>query len=242
MKYEKRSPDRTIVLGAAAVIVLSAVVVASRIGDTTAGDSLGVTGTALPSAQRSEPDETDLAQGKLLIARRELPDPNFAETVVLLVQYNERGAMGLIVNRPTEISVSSLVPELKDSSARDVPIYAGGPVSRDTLMMLVRSDDTPGEARLVFEDVYVSRSRELLERMSGDTGRQGKVRVYVGYAGWAPGQLEAEVERGDWHIMSADSGIVFHRSPLGVWRTLLPRDPNLVARERSRPLPHPGSS
>jgi len=180
-------------------------------------------------------DSPQVAQGKFLIARRDLPDPNFAETVVLLIRHDERGAMGLIVNRPTEASLATMLPGLDNAAVRRASIFSGGPVSRSTVSLLLRSDEEPRESRRVFADVWVSQSRVVLEELPEDVDAAATLRVYTGYAGWAPGQLEAEVERGDWHVTDADPGIVFHASPRTLWRKLSPRAPDELARATPAP-------
>ena len=98
------------------------------------------------------------------------------------------------------------------------------------MMLLLRATDTPRASRRVFADVWVSRSRETLEDLPEQLDARGGLRVYDGYAGWAPGQLAAELERGDWYVLDADPGLVFHPNPRGVWRRLLPAEPDSVAR------------
>jgi putative transcriptional regulator len=179
-------------------------------------------------------DEQEPAKGMFLVARRALSDPNFSESVVLLLQYSDHGAMGLIINRRTELALSDLLPDLDLAGPSDDRVFAGGPVSRDRVVMLVRSDDELEDAQVVFQDVQVSRSRELLERLVREGGDGERFRVYVGYAGWGPGQLDVEIDRGDWHVMPGNSDVVFHRRPGGVWHRLLPRMPDQVARDRIR--------
>jgi putative transcriptional regulator len=174
-------------------------------------------------------DDARPAQGKLLVARRELPDPNFSETVVLLIEHDERGTVGVVVNRPTEVSLATLIPGLEHAGARQSRVYRGGPVGEGSMMVLLRASDPPPSAQRVFADVWVSRSRETLERLEERTDTASSLRVYDGYAGWAPGQLEAEIARNDWYVLDADPGFVFHPNPRGLWHRLLPPDPDSVA-------------
>lgn len=161
-----------------------------------------------------------LAKGKFLVASRELRDPNFAETVILLVDYDERGALGVIVNRPSEVRLTEALPEVKELRRRKDTIFLGGPVARDRMVVLLRAAKAPPQSVLVFDQVYATGS---LDALRGSVERNDGVRAYAGYAGWGPRQLDAEVARGDWLIGPADSKAIFEEHPNGVWRKLLER-------------------
>jgi putative transcriptional regulator len=177
---------------------------------------------AVLTVQRSRVDS--LAKGKLLVASDGLRDPNFAETVVLLVEYNEQGAMGVILNRATRVKLSELLPRIKGLKQRGDPIYEGGPVERSEILMLLRSTQEPEHSRAVFADVYLSSSADLLKRLAAESSRDNApFRVYSGYAGWASGQLEAEVGAGGWHIFPASAAVVFAPEPGGLWRDFISR-------------------
>jgi len=163
----------------------------------------------------------DIAPGKFLVARRELPDPNFLDTVVLLVQYNDVGAMGLVINRRTKIPLSRVFQDLKEAKGRSEPVYLGGPVQRTGVLALLRSRTKPGDALPVFGDVYMLSSKELLEKTAVAATDPSAFHVYLGHSGWAPGQLENEVELGTWHIFRADPGMVFDPDPQSVWSRLI---------------------
>jgi len=167
---------------------------------------------------------TQLAGGTFLVARRGLPDPNFTKSVVLLLAYGPRGAVGLIINGPTDQKLSDLLPQIDGLGGM---VYGGGPVAGNSLMMLARAGGPLEDSVRVFADVHVSRSPELLKRLAEDRKGKKSIRVYAGHAAWAPGQLDHEVARGDWHIIPADADTVFAREPSGIWREVLPRDPLL---------------
>ncbi|MFQ6094245.1 MAG: YqgE/AlgH family protein [bacterium] len=173
-----------------------------------------------PGSSRSE---ANLARGKFLVASRHLRDPNFSETVVLLIDYNWYGAMGLVINRPTELRLSTVLPEIKGVQRRTDTVNIGGPVARSQMLLLIQSGSQPKESSRVFKDVYVSSSRTVLQRMIADADAREKFRVYAGYAGWAPGQLYREVSRGGWHVLEADAETVFERAPAEVWPELIRR-------------------
>ncbi len=168
--------------------------------------------------------KTGLAKGKILVAAETLGDPNFAKTVVLLTDYNEDGSMGIILNRATGVKLSELLPRIESLKQRDDPIYEGGPVERAEILMLVDSAEEPEHSQRVFDHVYLSASADLLKRLARETERQNTpFRVYSGYAGWAPGQLEAEVEVGAWHIFPATRTMIFATRPEDLWPDLIRR-------------------
>ncbi len=173
-----------------------------------------------PGSSRSEAKPT---RGKFLVASRHLRDPNFSETVVLLIDYNWHGAMGLVINRPTKLRLSTVLPEVKGLQQRTDTVNIGGPVARSQMLLLIQSGSQPKESRRVFKDVYVSSSRTVLQRIIDHADAGEKFRVYAGYAGWSPGQLDREVSRGGWHVLEADAQTVFERTPEDVWPELIRR-------------------
>ena len=178
----------------------------------------GAPGAAFLTAQRSA--EGLLAKGKLLVASSDLRDPNFARTVVLLIDYSERGAMGVIINRATRVKLSAALPEMEGLKERDDLLYEGGPVAREEIVMLLRAPQEPADARLVFGDVYISNSSDLLESLDG---KSVPFRVYSGYAGWAPGQLEAETRAGSWHVFPGAAEPIFTSQPGDLWNQFIRR-------------------
>jgi putative transcriptional regulator len=161
------------------------------------------------------------AAGKFLVADRTLIDPNFTETVVLLLDYNDEGAMGLIVNRQTSVKLAELLPEMKVLQRRQDAAYVGGPVQQDGILLLVRSKEDLEGATRVFGDVHVSASHEFLAKLASESADAERFRAFVGYAGWASGQLEREIATGSWHILPGDTGSVFDPSPEGLWERLI---------------------
>jgi len=181
----------------------------------------------------ARPARAKPAKGMFLVASSRMMDPNFARTVILLTKYGPDGAVGLVINRPTKVSISHAVPEFSELSRSGEKIWVGGPVARNGLFFLVQTKGEPKESLRVLGDVYLSRSHDLLKELVGD-GESGTVfRVYTGYAGWAPGQLDAELARGDWLVKPADSDSVFFEDEQ-LWRNLLPPDPSWSAELRSK--------
>jgi len=161
-----------------------------------------------------------LAKGKFLVASRALRDPNFYETVILLVDYDRRGALGVVVNRPSAVPLGEALPEVKELRRRKDVVYLGGPVGRDRMLLLVRTQNAPPESLRIFDRVYASGS---LDALRDGLSRGEGVRAFAGYAGWGPGQLDAEVARGDWLIGPADAKALFEAAPGSIWRDLIER-------------------
>ena len=159
-----------------------------------------------------------LSAGRFLVAGEHLRDPNFAQTVVLLLNYGERGARGVIINRRSNVKLAAVFPRISGLHQRPDTVYLGGPVARNQLLILLRADRPPRRAEHVVRDIYVSTNRQVLVDA---LNRAGSVHVYAGYAGWAPGQLDREVARGDWHVLPADAEAVFSTTPDEVWRELI---------------------
>ncbi len=169
------------------------------------------------------PPEKKLAKGKFIVAARKLRDPNFSQTVVFLLQYDTNGALGVIVNRPSEMKLSKVLPDLKTLQKRDDIIFFGGPVFGNQLLLLVQADVQPGESIQVFQNVYVSSNPKIIEQMIKNEGKGDRFRVYAGYAGWAPGQLDQEVKRDHWHILPAEADVIFNKTPTEIWPDLILR-------------------
>jgi putative transcriptional regulator len=161
----------------------------------------------------------DSARGQLLIAGPGLLDPNFWRTVVLIVEHSDEGALGLVLNRPSETTVGEAVSELEELLDLDDPLYVGGPVQPSALIVLAEFE-TPAEAALIaFENVGV-----LANGVPEDPAlsvRRG--RAFVGHAGWGPGQLDDELERGDWILEPAHREDAFSGAPLNLWSAVLTR-------------------
>lgn len=164
--------------------------------------------------------KTRLAKGKFLVASHALLDPTFFEAVILVVEYDARGALGVVVNRPTAVPLGDALPEVKELRRRKDVVFLGGPVARDRMLVLMRAAKEPPESLRVFDRVYASGSLDALRNSL--THGEG-VRAFAGYAGWGPGQLDAEVARGDWLIGPADSKALFDAAPGAIWDDLVER-------------------
>ena len=169
------------------------------------------------TASHEERRVARLKQGVLLFAIPELRDPNFLHTVVLLIRYEKAGTTGLIINRPTEIPLAQAFPDVEGIEGISRPLFFGGPVNRNLLMGLLSSKKPPHEAQKVIDHIYFTQNGETLIDALRSLDPDKEVRVYAGYAGWAPGQLESEVSRGDWIISNADPEIIFSKDPSQIW-------------------------
>jgi len=173
----------------------------------------------------------DLVAGKFLVAGRNLGDPNFSETVVLILRYDEdQGAMGLIINRGSDVTLSRVLHELKEAKDRSDTVYVGGPVETENVLALLRSPDPPSDAQRIFSSVHLITTKDALEKALSEKLEPANFHVYLGYAGWGPGQLEHEISLGAWKILPPDAGSVFDADPDAVWPRLIRRTETRIAR------------
>jgi putative transcriptional regulator len=153
----------------------------------------------------------------LLVARTQLPDSNFKDAVVLVMNNIAPAPAGLIINRPTKIAVSSLFPDLERLARLDDKLYFGGPVEITTVSFLFRADAQPEDAIQVSDGVYLSTNEKLLRQLLAREKPMEGLRIFIGYSGWGPGQLQAEVARGDWTLAPAEKGALFDRKSEHPW-------------------------
>lgn len=179
---------------------------------------------------------TEVRAGMLLVATPVLLDPNFVETVVLLLDVDDQGALGVVLNRPSAIPVAAVLEGWEDVVAEPEVLFQGGPVSTQgalAVATLRTEDDVPvgfraveGRLGLLDLDTPV----ELLE------GSLGGLRIFAGYAGWGAEQLVGEIEEGSWYVVPALEPDVFRLDPAGLWRDVLRRQPGELAWHSTRPL------
>jgi putative transcriptional regulator len=163
----------------------------------------------------------ELGAGKLLVASRGLGDPIFAKTVVLLVQYDEEGVVGLILNRRTDVPLSRVLEGVKAANHRSDPAYLGGPVETPGVFALLRSRAKPEGAQHIFGAVYLISTKALFEQTISARPEPHDFHVYLGYAGWTNDQLRKEVELGAWLIFPADASTVFNSDPDSLWLQMI---------------------
>jgi putative transcriptional regulator len=155
-----------------------------------------------------------------LIAKPGMPDPNFRETVVLVVQGTDSAATGVIINRPTNRSLAELLPSERFESFTD-PIFFGGPVAPQGLFALFQADKFSGAAVPILPGVYLAVLPDSVDALLGKP--PAKIRFFSGYSGWAPGQLQGELDRGDWLVVDADARTVFLKDTSRLWQDMVRR-------------------
>jgi putative transcriptional regulator len=153
----------------------------------------------------------------LLIARDELPDSHFADSVVLVMNHLGPAPVGIIINRPMPIPVSQLLPDLKHLVQVRDKVYFGGPVAFGSVWFLFRAPKPPEHAIQACDGVYLSADRKLLLQLLGRDKPMDGLRIFIGHSGWAPGQLEAEIARGDWTLEHAASDAIFNGKSERPW-------------------------
>ena len=158
-------------------------------------------------------------RGKLLIASPALVDPNFARTVVFMTEHSPEGAMGIVLNRPSDTSVEAVVPELAEIAGGE-PVYVGGPVQPEALVLLAEFSNLEAAAWIVVADVGLASADVGLEELA-EAVRRG--RVYAGYSGWGSGQLEAEIELDSWIVEPPLPAELFPDDPDALWSHVLAR-------------------
>ncbi|MBI5236203.1 MAG: YqgE/AlgH family protein [Deltaproteobacteria bacterium] len=162
-----------------------------------------------PVADRPFKGAIQPAKGKLLIATPRLAGSIFSKTIILLIEHGPKGAQGVIINRPTHLLLSSVLPDLKTPERANEHVYYGGPVSTNQLTFaLIKAASPPENSKHVFGNVYSMPNIDDLKRIvQGKTGEP--FRVFAGYSGWASGQLEAEIAMGSWRVAEPDEEMIF---------------------------------
>jgi putative transcriptional regulator len=176
--------------------------------------AMAVWGAAAPAAEMN---------AIFLVAGRELNDPNFRQTVVLVTHPKEGGPWGVIINRPLQRRLSEVFTDQKTLKGRKDVLYFGGPVQRDGLVFLVRSASPPPRSVALLRDVYFTGDTDWIDEQFKRPEPTRGLRVYAGYAGWGPGQLQREIARGGWHVYPADAETVFDKAPARIWPELIER-------------------
>jgi len=162
------------------------------------------------------------ANGLFLVAKPTLADPNFARTVVLVTQTDDASTVGVIINRPSTLGLSQFLSEEFSTRNYREPIYLGGPVMRQAIVAVYRSEAAPAAAAFhVLKNVYLTMHADNLKQMLATPG--ATYRLYAGFSGWAPRQLESEFVRDGWYVLPADEATVFRKDTEGMWEELVAR-------------------
>jgi putative transcriptional regulator len=162
----------------------------------------------------------DSVRGQLLIAGPALQDPNFWRTVVLIVEHSDAGALGLVLNRPSESTVGEAVPQLTELTDAEDDVLVGGPVGQSAVIVLADFEDPDEAALIAFDSVGVLGGGAPSEELGVGVRR---ARIFAGHSGWGPGQLDGELERGDWILEPARYSDAFSSDPDALWSMVLER-------------------
>lgn len=171
------------------------------------------------------------APGMFLIATRDLTGSGFSESVVLLIQHDDDGTVGLVINQPTDVDLATIVPEISNNIVSR--LYLGGPVATYGIILLIKSTDPLSDADHVFDNIYASGSRDLLLELTEKADADQSIRLYAGHAGWFPGQLDYEISRGSWRVVPAHERIIFSEEPSKIWQQLVPEARPIIVRNDS---------
>lgn len=187
--------------------------------------------------ERFRTGSEDPAPGRLLVATPALVDPNFAHTVVLLLDHDADGTLGVVLNRPSSIEVAAVLPDWAGSVGSPEVLFEGGPVSTDAALAVALVPETDGPDPIGFR------------RLFGGTGiidldtppevlapAVTSLRVFAGYSGWGAGQLEAEIEEGSWYVVDSTAHDIFDAHPHALWSAVLRRQPGELAWVSTKPV------
>jgi putative transcriptional regulator len=183
--------------------------------------AIGATGFFLPRAQGAE-----FTAGQLLVATPEMGDPRFAEAVIYMVKHNTEGALGLVINRPlAKGPIKNLLEGfgIEHADARgEIIIHYGGPVGARSGFVLHSDDVLLEDSQKVKDGIAITANAKLIEKMAQGEGPSQSLIIF-GYSGWAPGQLESELEAGAWHVVPADKALVFGHEDEKKWQLAVER-------------------
>lgn len=160
-----------------------------------------------------------------------MSDPNFYQTVVLLIEHNSEGAFGLVVNRRSQLTLGDIIPEFANARSAGAPVYMGGPVQQEFLFVLhgsIRGHNSSSAASrpvpgVIFEPFFRHVEAQFGDELWNATPPDDRapMHLFLGYSGWAPGQLEREMALGAWITHPASARIVFHADPDQGWKDAL---------------------
>jgi putative transcriptional regulator len=211
------------VLVASAIFVLGSTAFLTGTAARQARTNSRLTRSSRHAASFSETD-SGTPQSQLLVASRNLPDPFFKKSVVLMLPFKEGPLLvGLIINKPSKIKVRDLFPDSPELQKLDTMAYFGGPVDAEVGVRsaIFRSKTPPSKATLVFGDVYVSFDPDAIVALAQNPQQAATLRVFVGRAQWAPEQFEAEAAAGAWHSVRGGADSIFTTLPETLWQRLI---------------------
>ncbi len=156
------------------------------------------------------------ARGSFLLAKENMADPRFQKSVILIIEHGPTGSVGLIVNKPLPITLNHAFSGLPGDIIDDRPLFFGGPVNPSVAWALVQGSSRPDEAIEILPGVFVANAVSFFDDRDYEA-KSDNIRILIGYAGWAPGQLELELKRGDWKVHPARAVDVFDKDPESLW-------------------------
>jgi len=178
---------------------------------------------AIPAPAGTEFTPAPVAKGVLLVASPSLDDPNFRQSVVLVLEHGPGGTLGLVLNRSTKVLLAEALPDLTVLKGTSHKLFVGGPVERSRILFLFRLKEPAAEAHSVFDGIYVGGAPAVLERIITRAKPTETFRAFAGYAGWAPRQLEYEMLQGAWGVLPPDSLGILDADPAALWSDCLTR-------------------
>lgn len=159
--------------------------------------------------------------GQLLVAAPSLQDPNFGETVLLLLLHDGDGSRAVALNRPTWVKPGDAFPGINELTASEDTIFLGGPIGPNQLVIVFDAGlENPPNARQIFGSIYLTTDPGVLDGLEPTANGRPRFRLFAGHAAWAPGQLEAEIAAGNWRQQTASSAQVFGDDPASLWDRL----------------------
>lgn len=189
--------------------------------------------SALPAQAQHEFSPSSVEKGVLLVASPSLSDPNFHQSVLLIIEHGRGGTIGLILNRPTNVLVSEVLPDFTVLKRTTHRLFTGGPVERTQLVLLFRLTQLLPDTRPIVDRIYVGTPR-VLERIMTQPKPTETFRAFAGFAGWAPGQLEHEMFEGAWGVLPSNAFNIFDKDPATLWPDSISRlqAPRTISNER----------
>ena len=173
-----------------------------------------------------------LSQGVFLVATHNLGGSYFSNSVILLAKYNHEGALGVIINRSSWISLPEALPDFKGLKKDLGSLFIGGPIARFSPFLLLRTESETKNAHHIFDNTFYTTDIKSTIDFIINKNSKDRVRVYAGYAGWYAGQLESEVARGSWRVVMADQYTIFDKDPDTMWDDLMRGDTPLFIKKR----------
>jgi putative transcriptional regulator len=161
--------------------------------------------------------------GVLLVAARKLADPNFSRSIVLLVDHSPQGTLGVILNRPTDVPLHRAVEGVSEARSAQHRMHFGGPVLTRLVTYLARHQPVPEPSMVIEGDVFFGGDPKVLLGLLDEALPAEALRVFAGHAGWAPGQLQAELDRRDWHLVRLPPELFFTTAPEALWDAVIDR-------------------